>query len=149
MNFSEGRQGGCGRTPRTPLNPPLVSSQPTPSAVDITPLALAAEHRRRAACSTAGALSTAPAIYPAHTALDSKPAARRCCWRPEYGARSAPAALQQYILPTGRSTANPPLLLSNDGTDRQTDGRTDAGPLHSPCSAYYARSVKSKNSTCT
>ena len=23
MNFSEGRQGGCGRTPRTPLNPPL------------------------------------------------------------------------------------------------------------------------------
>jgi len=102
-----------------------VSSQPTPSAVDITPLALAAEHRRRAARSTAGARSTAPAIYPTHTALDSKPAARRCCWRPEYGARNAPAALQQYILPTGRSTANPPLLLSNDGTDRQTDGRTD------------------------
>ena len=23
MNFSEGRQGGCGRTPRIPLNPPL------------------------------------------------------------------------------------------------------------------------------
>jgi len=26
MNFSEGRQGGCGRTPRTPLNPPLLPS---------------------------------------------------------------------------------------------------------------------------
>ena len=26
MNFSEGRQGGCGRTPRTPLNPPLAIS---------------------------------------------------------------------------------------------------------------------------
>ena len=24
MNFSEGRQGGCGRTPAPPLNPPLV-----------------------------------------------------------------------------------------------------------------------------
>jgi len=24
MNFSEGRQGGCGRTPSTPLNPPLL-----------------------------------------------------------------------------------------------------------------------------
>ena len=27
MNFSEGRQGGCGRTPRTPLNPPLLARQ--------------------------------------------------------------------------------------------------------------------------
>jgi len=24
MNFSEGRQGGCGRTPAPPLNPPLI-----------------------------------------------------------------------------------------------------------------------------
>jgi len=26
-------------------------------------------------------------------------------------------------------------------TDRQTDGRTDARPLHRPCSAYYAGSA--------
>jgi len=26
MNFSEGRQGRCSRTPSTPLNPPLMSS---------------------------------------------------------------------------------------------------------------------------
>ena len=28
MNFSGGRQGGCGRTPRTPLNPPLRQTWP-------------------------------------------------------------------------------------------------------------------------
>jgi len=27
MNFSEGRQGGCGRTPAPPLNPPLLARQ--------------------------------------------------------------------------------------------------------------------------
>jgi len=30
---------------------------------------------------------------------------------------------------------------SVDGTDRQTDGRTDAVPLHRPCSAYTMRAV--------
>jgi len=33
---------------------------------------------------------------------------------------TAPAAIDLYILHTGRSAANPPLLLAIDGTDRQT-----------------------------
>jgi len=36
-----------------------------------------------------------------------------------------------------QQTRRPPLLLSIDGTDRQTDAR----PLHRPCSAYNADSV--------
>jgi len=32
------------------------------------------------------------------------------------------------------------LQLSIDGTDKRTDGWTDARPLHRPCSAYYAGS---------
>jgi len=39
-----------------------------------------------------------------------------------------------------QQTCPPPLLLSIEGTDRQTDrrtvGRTEARPLHKPCSAY-------------
>jgi len=46
----------------------------------------------------------------ARMALSSKPAARRCCWRP---------------------TAQ---------TDGRTDGRTDTRPLNGPCCAYYAGS---------
>ena len=38
----------------------------------------------------------------------------------------APPAVCRYLLPAGRSAANPPLLLSNDGTDRQTDRRLTA-----------------------
>jgi len=30
---------------------------------------------------------------------------------------TAPAAIDRYLLPAGRSAANPPLLLSIDGTD--------------------------------
>jgi len=51
-------------------------------------------------------------------------------WRLQHGARSyrstaaADAGAQQQ-------TRRPPLLLSIDGTDR----RTDARPLHRPCSA--------------
>jgi len=33
----------------------------------------------------------------------------------------APPAVCRYLLPAGRSAANPALLLSNDGTDRRTD----------------------------
>ena len=32
-----------------------------------------------------------------------------------------------------QQTRRTPLPLSNDGTDRQTDGRTDTRPLHRPC----------------
>jgi len=39
-------------------------------------------------------------------------------------AAPAPAAVDRYLLPAGRSATNPPVLPSIDGTDRQTDGRT-------------------------
>ena len=51
--------------------------------------------------------------------------------------RAGPHGAQQQ-------TRRTPLLWSNDGTDRQTDGRTDARPLHRPWSAYYADSGSNK-----
>jgi len=46
-----------------------------------------------------------------------------------------PAAVYQYLLPTGRSAANPPTLMQqSDGTDRRR--RADTGPLHRPYFAY-------------
>jgi len=36
------------------------------------------------------------------------------------------------------------MLLSTDDTDTQTNRRKDARPLHRPCSAYHAPSVKNK-----
>ena len=60
--------------------------------------------------------------------------------RPQHDAHS-----HQAIFPacrgTQQQTHRPPLLLSIDGTDRQTDGRTDARSLHRPCCAYYESSV--------
>jgi len=48
---------------------------------------------------------------------------RRCCWAP------APAEVDRYVLPVGRSAANPPHAtpqqMSNDGTERQTDRQTN------------------------
>ena len=47
---------------------------------------------------------------------------------------AAPAAVdRRSLLPARRSAANPPHAT--------TDGRTDIGPFHRPCSAYYASSV--------
>jgi len=62
-----------------------------------------------------------------------------CC-----GTHSARAAVDRYLLPAGaqQQTRRTPLLMLTGGTDRQTDERTDARPLHKPCSAYYAGSVK-------
>jgi len=40
---------------------------------------------------------------------------RRCCWAP------APAAVDRYLLPAGRSAANPP--HAGAAVDRRTDGR--------------------------
>jgi len=34
------------------------------------------------------------------------------------------AAMDLYLLPAGRSAINPQQRRENDGTDRQTDGRT-------------------------
>jgi len=48
---------------------------------------------------------------------------------------TAPAAIDRYLQPTGRSAANPPHAASAlDRWDRHTDRRTDTRPL----SAYYA-----------
>jgi len=53
------------------------------------------------------------------------------------GTRStAPDAIEQT-----RCTA---VLLSIDGTDMRTDGRTDTRPLRRACSAYYAGNVNKK-----
>ena len=46
---------------------------------------------------------------------------RRCCWAP------APAAVDRYLLPAGRSAANPP--HAGAAVDRRTDGRTTLPPL--------------------
>ena len=43
------------------------------------------------------------------------------CRRLQHGARSAPAAIDRYLLSAAR---RPPLLLSIYGTDRRTDART-------------------------
>ena len=45
--------------------------------------------------------------------------------------------IDRYLLPAGRTAANPQQRRANDGTDRQTDDR----PLNRPCSAYYAGRV--------
>ena len=61
-----------------------------------------------------------------------------CCMAP----RRAPTAVDRYLLPAGHSAANlPTAVAAVDRRDRQTDGQTDARPLHRPCSAYYAVSV--------
>ena len=54
-----------------------------------------------------------------------------CCWapvRPQYGACSAPAAVDRYLLLAWRWAANPPAVVAAvDRWDRQTDG-----PLYRP-----------------
>ena len=85
------------------------------SAVNMTLSAFAAE--RRAAAPLLLGARRCRSIFPARTALSSKPAARRRCGRM-----------------MGRA-------------DRQTDRQTDAQPLHRPCSAYYAGSVNNYRCT--
>jgi len=60
---------------------------------------------------------------------------RHCC--------CTPATIDQYLLPTGRSAANPPHVAATvDRWDRQMGGRTDGQTdRHRPCSAYYVGSV--------
>jgi len=55
----------------------------------------------------------------------------------------APAAVDRYLQPAGRSAANPPAaVVAVNRRDRQTNGpkdrRTDARPLHRPSSAGRA-----------
>jgi len=61
----------------------------------------------------------------------------------------APVAIDQYLLRTpALSTANPPAAVAAvDRWDRHTDGRTDARPLHKPCSAYYASRVNKRENS--
>jgi len=62
--------------------------------------------------------------------------------------------VDRYLLPTGRSAANPPAVVAavnqwDRPTNGQTDRRTDARPLHRPCSAYYVGSVNTNRcNTC-
>ena len=68
------------------------------------------------------------------------------CPRLLHGASNASAAVDRYILPAWRLAANPPTVVAAvDRRDRQKDGRTDARPLHRPCSAYCAGSVKNRH----
>ena len=48
-------------------------------------------------------------------------------------------AIDQYLLPTGRTAANPSAAVVVDGWKRKTDGQTDAETFHRPCSAYADR----------
>ena len=50
------------------------------------------------------------------------------------------AAIDRFHLAAGRTAANP-LQRRVNGTDGQTDGRTDTRQLYRPCSAHYAGSV--------
>ena len=70
----------------------------------------------------------------------------RCCAPLLLGARRPPLSIDLSCLRGAQQQTRRTLLQrSIDETDRQTDGRTaDSGPLHRPCSAYYASSVKSR-----
>ena len=60
---------------------------------------------------------------------------RRCCPAPPLSIDiSCTRGAQQQ-------TRRTPLLRSIDGTDRQTDGRTDIRPLHRSCCAYHRDSA--------
>jgi len=59
------------------------------------------------------------------------------------GARRSPLSID-ISCPHGAQQQTCHMLWSTDDTDTQTDGRTDARPLHRPCSAYHAPSVKNK-----
>jgi len=61
-----------------------------------------------------------------------------------HDAYSMPAAINRYLLHAGRSAANPAATAAVNRWDRQMDGRTDARPLHRPCSTYYAGSINNK-----
>ena len=63
--------------------------------------------------------------------------------RLQHGARSAPAAIDLYLLLAGRSAANPPAAFATvDQWVRRTDRRTDAGPLNPAPHTMQASSIK-------
>jgi len=63
----------------------------------------------------------------------------------QHGACSAPAAIDLYCLPAGRSAANSPTAVAAvDRRDRQTDGRT-LNQCIDPARAASAKSVSCRN----
>jgi len=65
--------------------------------------------------------------------------------RLQHGAvQQVPAAIDRHLLPAWCSAANPPWLLSIDGTDRQTNGST---PTVTQIT-LYADSVSKKQADC-
>jgi len=55
-----------------------------------------------------------------------------------------PPGITEFTLPACCCDLAPAVAMDRkavDGTDRQTDGRTDTRPLHRPYAAYYAGSV--------
>ena len=67
-------------------------------------------------------VSVQPPPMAVKVTLSAFPAERR---RLLHSARSAPAAIDQYILPARRSAANPPhAAAAVDRRNRQTDGQT-------------------------
>ena len=70
--------------------------------------------------------------------------ATRICCRAPVSAAQRPHVSIDISCPQGaqQKTRRTSLLLSIEGTDRQT---TDTRPLHRPCFAYYAGSVKKQN----
>ena len=59
------------------------------------------------------------------------------------------AAIDQYILPTGPTAANPQQQCAAVGWDGGTDRQTDARQLRRPCSAYYARGANNDATVAT
>jgi len=67
---------------------------------------------------------------------------------------TAPAAVDRYLLPVGRSAAKPPAAAASvDRSDREadgrTDGRTDARSFNRPCTAYGSASKQRHRLTLT
>jgi len=90
-------------------------------------------------------VSVQPPPMAVKVTLPAFPAERR---RLLHSARSAPAAIDQYILPARRSAANPPHAAAAVDRPEQTDGRTDGWTFDryiDPAHAYYAGGVNKPN----
>jgi len=106
----------CTRASTVPAHCPTFAAERRPAA----PLLLAERIEYQLRSLTYKVLTTTQPSY-LHNLITVE---RRCCWAP------APAAVDQYVLPAGRSAANPPhVAAAVERRDRQTGGWTD-GSLH-------------------
>ena len=91
-----------------------------------------------------------PCKYAENVALPALAAVRRvaasCCC-----CGAGRAAIHRYFLypPSPQQQTRCTLLQRANGTDRRTDGRTDAAPFHRPCSAYCAECIRRPESAAT